>query len=497
MGEVNRLEMRGITKHFGGVKALTNVDLSVRPGEILALMGENGAGKSTLMKVLSGVHIADAGEIFIDGEKVTMRSPRDSTRHGVSVIYQEYALATDLSVAENIFLDNMTVGKRLISWKRLNQKAHELLASLNFGDINERAIVSDLSIAYQQVVEICKAISKDVSILVLDEPTALLSNKEVEKLFELIYSLRDKGISIIYISHRLDEIFRIADRITVLKDGENVGTVNKSEIDKDALVNMMVGRKLANYYPSRDAVIGETVLEVQNLCSGRQVRNVSFSVRAGEVLGLTGLVGSGRTETVHTVYGLRALDEGAVLLRGREVKIDSPLKALQYGIGYLSEDRKNSGLLLEFPIQYNITISAIDKFTGPLGYVRRDREVAYVNEMVADLDIKIGKIEDGAYSLSGGNQQKVSIGKVLATDSKILIFDEPTRGVDVGSKREIYRIINTLAEQGAAVIMISSEMEEIIGMCDRAVVMHEGRVTGELEKADITEQNLIHLAMEV
>jgi ribose transport system ATP-binding protein len=497
LGEINRLEMRGITKRFGGVKALDNVDLFVRPGEVHALMGENGAGKSTLMKVLSGVQSADSGEIYVDGQKVLMKNPCESSKRGISVIYQEHALATDLSAAENIYLENITVGRKFINWKHLNQKAHELLDSLNFGNIDEKAIVSDLSVAYQQIIEICKAISKDLSILVLDEPTALLSNKETERLFELISSLRSKGISIIYISHRLEEIFWIADRITVLKDGENVGTVSRVDVNKDDLVNMMVGRSLTDYFPKRNAHIGDIILEVCGIYSGKEVQDVSFSVRQGEVLGLAGLIGSGRTETAHTVYGLRPMEGGYIHLQGREIKIQNPRQALRSGIAYLSEDRKDTGVLLNLSVQYNVTISVIDRFLGLFSHIKNNVEVKYVNTMVDSLNIKVGSVGDEVFNLSGGNQQKVSIGKVLSTEARVLIFDEPTRGVDVGSKREIYKIINSLAESGAAVIMISSEMEEIIGMCDRVVVMREGRVMGELEKDAITEQNMIHLAMVV
>jgi ribose transport system ATP-binding protein len=497
LSEELRLEMRGISKRFGGVRALENVDFLVRPGEIHALVGENGAGKSTLMKILSGVYSTDKGEIYVNGEKMQTNNPVESANRGVSVIYQEYALATDLTVAENIFLDNITVGQRFVNWKLLRQKARELLERLNFGDIDETAIVSDLSIAYQQVVEICKSLSRDVSILVLDEPTALLSNKEVDKLFELLFTLKKQGVSIVYISHRLDEIFRITDRITVLKDGQTVGTVNTADVDKETLVNMMIGRSISDYYPERNAVIGETVLEVKNINYSRRVKNVSFSVRAGEVLGLTGLVGSGRTETTHAIFGITPMESGTIIYNGKEITIANPYQALQHGIGYLSEDRKNTGVLLDLSIRENITISIIDNFIGAFQKIKSKLEVEFVKKMVKDLAIKIGTIEDNVSSLSGGNQQKVAIGKVLATKCKVLIFDEPTRGVDVGSKREIYRIINSMAENGCAVVMISSEMEEIIGMCDRAIVMREGRVMGELQKEDINEENLIHLAMEV
>ena len=497
MSSPYKLEMLKIKKRFGGVEALKSVDLRVKPGEIHALVGENGAGKSTLMKVLSGVYTPDEGEIYIDGKKIKITDTKSAFSNGISVIYQEFALARDISVAENIFLDDLAAGRKTIRWRQMNSRAHDLLGKLNFGQINEKSIVSDLSVAYQQVVEICKALSKDASILVLDEPTALLASSESEQLFKLLQHLKSHGTTIIYISHRLDEIFRICDRITVLKDGCYIDTVEKSMIDDKKLVNMMIGRDLKDYFPHRNAVIGETLLEVSNLKSGKKINDVSFRVRRGEVLGFAGLVGSGRTETARAIYGVDKYKSGKILLNGKQVTIKSTKNALEMGIGFLSEDRKNQGVLLELPIKYNITLSVIKKFCKLFGSINNKKENEFVDSMVKRLNIKTDSIISLVANLSGGNQQKVSIAKLLATESEVLIFDEPTRGIDVGAKIEIYNIINHLAEEGYAIIMISSEMEEVIGMCDRCIVMRNGSVSGELNKEELAEENIIRYAMGV
>lgn len=496
----NRLEMLKISKNFGGVRALVDVDLKVKPGSIHALIGENGAGKSTLIRVLAGVHQASGGEIYIDGEKKSITNTEVARELGIGVIYQEYALATDLSVAENIYLDRLLAGSgggKFINYKELNKNAHELLDSLGFGHIKETDIVGELSIAYQQVVEICKALSKPTSILVLDEPTALLASNEVEQLFRLLLELRDRGTSIIYISHRLEEIFRICDEITVLKDGHFVDTVKTSDIDRDGLVNMMVGRKMDDYYPKRDAKIGDVVMECKELCAGRQVQKVSYNVRAGEVVGLYGLIGSGRTESAQAIFGINPLDSGEVYMYGKKVRVSTPRQSFKNGISYLSEDRKYTGVLLHMAIRHNVTISNLHEFTNKIRQIDFKKEKKYVTDVCSNLHTKYNSIEDPVATLSGGNQQKVAIAKTLASNAECIIFDEPTRGVDVGAKAEIYRIMNELAEAGKAVIMISSEMPEVIGMCDRVYGMREGHITGMVEGDDINEERLIHLAMEV
>lgn len=492
-----QIEMKNICKSFDGVNALKAVDFNVKKGEIHALVGENGAGKSTLMKILAGVHNMDEGQILIDGCEVHISSPKAGIAHGISVIYQEFALVNDLTVAENIFIDNLNKNKRIINWKKLRADAKEILDELGFGQIDPKKLISELSVAYQQIVEICKALSRKTSILILDEPTAVLSSNEVEQLFRLLKKLKESGVAIIYISHRMKEIFSICDRITVLKDGEYVATVETKDIDEKRLVNMMIGRDLKGYFPQRESKIGNIMMEVKNLKRKNTVNDVSFNVRAGEVFGISGLVGAGRTEAMRAIFGEDKKDSGAIFLDGKEIKINSPKTAVKYGISLLPEDRKNQGVLLDIPIIHNITISCLKKLSRFGGVIKRKEEVLFANDLVVKLKIKLGSVQDNTSSLSGGNQQKVAISKLLAAGSRVLILDEPTRGVDVGAKIEIYNIINSLVEEGYAVIMISSEMPEIIGMCDRVAIMRGGKIVGELSKQDICEENLINYAIGV
>jgi ribose transport system ATP-binding protein len=492
-----RLIMRDISKHFGGVAALNNVTFEAKRGEIHALVGENGAGKSTLMKILAGAHTPDTGTIRIDDQEVRVRDPKDGIDLGVSVIYQEFALMPDMSVAENIFIDDLNESKRLIRWKELYAQTKNILEELGFGNISPSKTVEDLPVAYQQIVEICKALSRNSKILVLDEPTAVLSTMETEQLFKLLKKLKSDGVTIIYISHRMNEIFALCDRATVLRDGENVGTVELTDMTDQTLVGMMIGRSLQNYYPDRAHVIGDVVFEARNIMSGKVVNDVSFTVRAGEVFGLSGLVGAGRTETLMAILGELKRDGGKIFVDGKEAKIHSPLTAQKAGISLLPEDRKSQGVLLQLPILHNITISCLKKLSGVFGVVNFKKERETANNLVEKLRIKIGSLSDPCMSLSGGNQQKVSISKLLGTDSKVLFFDEPTRGVDVGAKIEIYKIINEIVAEGYGVVMVSSEMPEIIGMCDRVAVMRNGRITGELIREELTEINLIKYSMEV
>jgi ribose transport system ATP-binding protein len=494
MEQESRILMRGISKSFGGVHALKDVQFEVRPGEIHALMGENGAGKSTLMKILAGAISRDNGTIFIDGEERHIQKPEDAIRFGISVIYQEFMLAPHLTVAENIFLHNISGNKALINWKELWKKAYEELSRLGFKDIDPAAKVSSLTVAYQQVTEICKCLARNVKVLVLDEPTAVLTFSEIEKLFEILLRLKSKGVSIVYISHRLEEVFRISDRITVMKDGTHVGTVNVKEITKDKLVTMMVGRELSQFFAERHAHIGDTVLEVKKLNSGKMVKDVSFYVRAGEVVGFSGLVGAGRTETMRAVFGALPVDSGEIIYRGNQERFKNPHDAIIHGFGLLSEDRKKEGLLLFQSIRINSTMARLRK-VSKAGLLSRPKESRVVEELLAALSTKYGSIDDDVRSLSGGNQQKVAIAKWMFADCGCMVFDEPTRGVDVGAKLEIYKIISTLAEKGVAIIVISSEMLEIIGLCDRAYVMRQGSITGELAKQDLSEESLIKLAM--
>lgn len=491
-----KLEMRNITKHFGGVKALTDVSLKVEPGEIHALIGENGAGKSTLMKILSGAYQRDSGQIFIDGKEVKITNPKESKDLGVAIIYQEFMLAPDLTVAENIFIDRLSAGKVAINWKKLRADAKEQLEKLGFGDIDPNAKCGSLSVAYQQVVEICKCLTRNAKILVFDEPTAVLTFSEIRKLFEVINKLKDEGISIIYISHRLEEIFELSQHITILKDGTYVDTVDTDKFDKQRLVNLMVGREMTDMYPERHAKIGDVVLKVEDLHAGKLVQGVSFEVRAGEVLGFNGLVGAGRTETMRAIFGADKKESGKVYYFGKEVNWKSPGEAIKAKFGYLPEDRKKQGLLLEQSIRMNTTLACLNK-VAKSGIINHSAEKKFVKETLASIQTKYGNTEDNANSLSGGNQQKVALAKWVAADCKCIVFDEPTRGVDVGAKTEIYKVMNTLAEQGVAVIMISSEMPEIIGMCDRVMVMRNGKISGEVQKDELTENTLIKFAMGV
>lgn len=491
------IRMEEISKSFGGVAALDKVNFCALSGEIHALIGENGAGKSTLMKCLAGAYEKDEGTIYIDGKKEQITNPKQGQDCGISVIYQEFALAKDLTVAENIFIDSLGEGKALVDRKKLKKRAEEVLEKMGFGDIDVNKKVAELTVAYQQIVEICKAISRNAKVMVFDEPTAVLTNREVEKLFDVIYKLRDSGVCVIYISHRLEEIFRICSRITVLKDGKNVDTVHVKDITEKQLVTMMIGRDLSELFPERNAAIGETVLEAENLICGKMVNGVTFHVKAGEVVGFAGLVGAGRTETMRAVFGADKLEEGEIRLEGKSVKINTPKKAIKNGIGMVPEDRKQQGLLLDMPIKVNGTMSSLQDFTSAVGILDHPKENKKVEEMIGMLNIKARSYKSKASSLSGGNQQKVALMKWMISNSKVIIFDEPTRGVDVGAKVEIYKVMNTLAEQGAAVIMISSEMPEIIGMSDRVYVMRHGKIAGEVEKQQLTEQTLINLSMGV
>lgn len=491
----NMVEMKDIEKSFAGVKALDHAGLNVKEGEIHALIGENGAGKSTLMKILSGALHKDGGTVRILGEEVNIQTPKDAKRLGVATIYQEFMLAPDLTVAENIFIDRFASGEKLVHWKKLNEDARHLLCELGFEDISPSTRVGILSVACQQVVEICKCLSRNVKILILDEPTAVLTFKEIGKLFALLRKLKSEGVSIIYISHRLEEIFELCDEITVMKDGTYVETVKTDSIDKDQLISMMVGRDIKDIFPRRDAVIGETVLEVKDLCGSSMVQNISFSVRRGEVLGFYGLVGAGRTETMRAVFGADDWMSGEILLDGKPVHFKSPRMAVKSGVGMVPEDRKRQGVILEQSIRVNTTITSMEKVKNKWKIFDRKKERGFVKRVLSSINTKYGSMEHPVSSLSGGNQQKVVLGKWLAADSRVIIFDEPTRGVDVGAKTEIYQCMNQLAKEGIAILMISSEMPELLGMSDRIITMRQGKISGELSKEDFGENNLIKLAM--
>lgn len=486
-----RVEIKNVSKSFRGVQALRNVSFDVRPGEIHALVGENGAGKSTLMKILSGVYKNDTGSVFFEGNELKNLTPRTSRQLGIGIIYQEFSLVPDLSVAENIFINRLG-DSGIIHWKELYAQAGELIAKLGF-NIDPRTQVGKLSIAYQQVVEIAKELSNNVKVLILDEPTSVLAPKDVDSLFSVLFKLKQQGVSLIYISHRLKEIFRIADRITVMKDGSVVGTTLPSQVSNDKIISMMIGRTLTTMYPKRNVEIGEEVFRIEEIRAGTRVKNVSLSIRAGEVLGIAGLVGSGRTEAMRAVFGADSLQGGKIYLRNQEISIHSPYDAVHIGIGMLPESRKEHGVILSLPIRHNITMASLKKVTTVLGVIRQKTEKKITKSYIKQLRILTSRWDAAVADLSGGNQQKVAIAKWLNTDCEILIMDEPTRGVDVGAKVEIYEIINKLAAKGLAIIVISSEILEILGICDRVVVMHSGEVVDILDQDQMSEEEIMHL----
>jgi len=485
--------MKNMSKSFGGIHALTDVSFNVKPGEIHCLVGENGAGKSTLMKILSGAYRMDTGAIFIDGKEVKITSPRHAIQLGIGIVYQEFELADELSVAENIFLESL--GKKpFINWRKINREAREIMKSMGF-NINPKAITKDLSVAYKQIVEICKVLSKNVKILILDEPTAVLNDSEAEVMFELLKRLKEKGVSIIYISHRLEEIFKIGDTITTLKDGVVTGVNPVPEMTVDKVIELMIGRELSDKYPQRNVEIGEECIRIENFSDDYMYRDISFSVRCGEVLGLAGLVGSGRTEVVRALFGADKRKSGQIFYEGKPTNFRSTVRAVRRGLALIPESRKEQGLVPALNIKKNITLTNIKEVTNRIGIFKAKREYEIADDLKQKLRIKADTVEANVFSLSGGNQQKVVIAKWMHTGAKVVIMDEPTRGVDVGAKTEIYALINDLAAQGNAIILISSEMVELLAMCDRLLVMSEGVIKGELQKSDFSEKNIMQLIL--
>ena len=487
------IQMSGISKSFSGNQVLNDVSFELANGEIHALMGENGAGKSTLMKILSGIHHKDSGHIRVDGEEHTFKTIKDSERCGIHVIHQELNILPDLSVAENLFLGKeLTYGFGIMKRAEMRRQAHDLLCKLGL-DIDPKTRAGDLSVGKQQLVEIAKAIASDAKYIVMDEPTAALTDREIQTLFETVRELKNKGISFVYISHRMEEIFAICDRITILRDGQYAGVRDIPKTSFDEIVAMMVGRELGERFPERQHCIGDTKLSVDNLCANHVFENVSFELRKGEVLVLAGLMGAGRTEVAQTLFGARKANSGSITIDGQAVKIHNPIQAMQHKIGFVTEDRKTEGLLLDFSIQDNIMLTNFDK-TCRMGITQPTSENQFVQKFIDQLAIRTTNAHLPVKSLSGGNQQKVVLAKWLGTEPDILILDEPTRGVDIGAKKEIYTIINQLAEAGVAILMISSELPEVIGMADRVLVMHEGRITGEVHKNNMTQENIMHYA---
>ncbi len=488
------LEMQGIVKSFPGVRALTGVDLDVRPGEVVALLGENGAGKSTLIKVLGGAHRPDSGSIEIDGTAIEIHSPLDSQRAGVSIIYQEFNLVPAMTARENIFLGQEPARASLIPVATERRRANELFERIGV-QLDPSELIRNLTVAQQQVVEIAKALALESRLIVMDEPSAALSPREVEGLFRIIRELKSQGIGIVYVSHRLVEIFEIADRVTVLRDGGLVGTKPIGELTRDSLIEMMVGRKLENEFPKREArppLDKSTAngLSVRGLTRKPVVRDVSLDVRRGEIVALTGLIGAGRTETARLVFGADRMESGTVSLDGKHLDLRKPRQAIKAGICLLTEDRKQHGLVLNRSVLENFGLPNMSRFAR-MGIIRQSAERSAFEGYVEQLQIKVSGPDQRAANVSGGNQQKVVLAKWLQRHAEVIIFDEPTRGIDVGAKYEIYTLINRLADQGKAILMISSELPEVLGMADRIIVMHEGRVTGEITDVQSATQEMI------
>ena len=492
MKNENILEIKGVSKSFVGVKALQNVSFQVRKGDVHALLGENGAGKSTLMKILSGAYNKDCGQIFVNGKEAEIRNTKDSERLGIAIIYQELNLIPDITVAENIFLARQPKKHGLLDWKKMTEDAEEILDYMDVA-INPRAIVSSLSVAQQQMVEIAKAISLHSQLLIMDEPTSTLTEGETRKLFSVINNLKSKGISMIYISHRMEEIFEICDSYTVLRDGTFVHSGEIKEVDVNQIIEYVVGRSLASVYPEKKNKVGEVILEADHISNGKEVKDVSFSLRKGEILGFAGLVGAGRTETLKAVFGADSGAKGEIKINGKPVQIRSPRDAIKLGIGFLPEDRKKEGLVVDLPVLDNTVMAKPEKaMEHGMFSAKKAKEIC--QKYIRELLIKTPSEMQMAKFLSGGNQQKVVLAKWLNCEPEIIVLDEPTRGIDVNAKMEIYNIIVKLAEEGKSIIMISSEMPELIGLCDRVIVMHEGCVTGELDRRTLSQQQIMHYA---
>lgn len=487
------LELKGITKIFPGVKALDNVHFQLKPGEIHALMGENGAGKSTFIKVITGVHKAEEGAMYLDGELVHFKGPKDAQAAGIAAIYQHVTSYPQLSVTENIFIGHEKVKNGRIQWKDMNKEADELLKQLN-SDFKSTDEMGTLSVAQQQMVEIAKALSMKARIIIMDEPTASLTKSESEELYRIAEKLKENGASIIFISHRFEDMYRLASRVTVFRDSKYIGCYDVDGITNDDLITAMVGREINELFPKPEVKIGEEVLRVEKLSRTGYFKDVSFHVNKGEILGLTGLVGAGRTEVVQTIFGIETFDSGKVYMNGKQVNIKKPHDAMKLGIGLLPEDRQHQGLILDWGIGRNITLPIISEL-GKYSLTDEKNERAKAKELAERVDTKAVTLFDKASSLSGGNQQKIVVAKLLAADLKVIILDEPTKGVDVGAKAAIYEIMGELAKQGYAIIMISSEMPEILGMSDRIVVMCDGRVTGELKRGEATQEGILEKAM--
>lgn len=488
------LEVRSVTKRFAGVCALHDVSLTIGHGEVHAVIGENGAGKSTLMKILAGVQPPDSGDILLDGKTVDIDSVHTALNLGISLIHQELNLADNLDVGANIFLGREPTKMGMIDFDRIRREANKYLEMVAL-DESPTTLVSRLTIGRQQMVEIAKALSTNARILIMDEPTSSLTQHEAEQLFQVIRQLRDQGVSIIYISHRLGEVKELADRVTVLRDGENAGGLNRDEIDHDRMVQLMVGRDISQFYARRPHSIGEPVLEVNNLRTNAWPQHASsFKVHAGEMLGVAGLVGAGRTEMLRAIFGVDSMLGGEVRVASKTLTLRSCRDAIEAGVALVPEDRKQQGLILEMGIRNNIGLPSLGRHKRGPAFLNRARERQDASRMIGELRIKTPSDQQLAQYLSGGNQQKIVLAKWLAMEPQVLLLDEPTRGVDIGAKQEIYRLMEELAERGVAILFVSSEMEEVLSMSDRVIVMHEGRVSGELQRDEMSEESVMQLA---
>ncbi|MDD5973193.1 sugar ABC transporter ATP-binding protein [Bullifex sp.] len=487
------VKMDHICKTFPGVKALDDVSFNLKPGEVMALLGENGAGKSTLMKILSGVYTKDEGTILIDGKEVPIMNQKVASEKGIAIIHQELNMCHHLTIAENMFLGREPLKHGLIDTKKMNSDAKELLLKLGV-DIDPTTITGELQVSKQQMVEIAKALSINAKVLIMDEPTSALTAREIEELFTIIRQLKESGCGIVYISHRLEELAHITDRVTIMRDGHYITSGNFKDFTMDEIIANMVGREIKEKYPHVDCPVGETVFEVKNLNAGRLVRDISFSVRKGELVGIAGLMGAGRTETTRAIFGADQKESGKIFVEGKEVFIRNPKDAIKNGIVLAPEDRKKDGLCTKLPVRENISLPNLDGLTGKNLVINSRKENDMSQKAIKDMNIKLPHAEVNAETLSGGNQQKVVVGKWLAGNSKLVMFDEPTRGIDVAAKVEIYHLMNQLKENGIGCLFVSSELPEVIGVADRIIVMCDGRITGELSREEATQEKVLALA---
>ena len=492
MGNV-LVQMKNISKSFSGTKVLKGVNLELGHGEILALLGENGAGKSTLMKILSGIYSKDEGEIYLDGELCHFQNPKEAQNKGVAIIHQEMNLCNDLSVSENIFLGREVMEGLSLNHKKMDEEAQKILDDLGIS-MKSTELAGDLKVSEQQMVEIAKALSQDAKVLIMDEPTSALSRKEIEDLFRVIRKLRDEGRGIIYISHRLDELRAIVDKVSILRDGENVISGDLKDFSIDDIIRHMVGREIQDKFPRIHCEKGKEILRVERLNAGHKVRDISFSLYEGEILGIAGLMGAGRTEMTRALFGVDEKTSGKIYLFGEEVKANSPKESIELGMALIPEDRRKDGLCTDLSIRENISLPNLDSIKNSLGILSKVLELKISEDTIKSLNVKAEDREMISKNLSGGNQQKVVLGKWLVRNPKVILFDEPTRGIDIGAKVEIYQIMNELKKKGVGVLFISSEMEEVLGMSDRILIFCDGRITGELSREEANQENILKFA---